>query len=352
IEKDISRKDGYVIMHTAAVEGRPRGALLSQGNIIAITIQALAEQRFGDIASHLCMLPLFHIAALATVMTVLHGGGKNVIMERFEAPEALRLLEEEKVTIFGSFAPMLKMLLQEQDGVPRSLTSLRSIGGIEDPDSIDGFLSHATGASFYSAYGQTEALAVTGCNRVERPGSAGRPSLLTRVAILDDYDREIPRGEAGEICVRSPTVFQGYWGLEEETAHTFRNGWHHTGDIGRFDEDGYLWYVKRKAHKELIKPGGENVYPAEVELALMSHGSVAEVCVFGIPDDVWGEAVKAVCVLKPGIEITPRELIDHVAVKIARYKKPKEVVFVDSLPLTEEGEVNREKIKRDHGGIY
>lgn len=350
--RDGSGKAGYVIMHTAAVDGRPRGALLSQGNVIAITTQALAEQDRDQTASHLCILPLFHIAALASIMTVLHAGGKNVIMERFDPAEALRLIDEERIAGFGSFSPILKMLLEEQNRNPRDLSSLRAIGGLEDPESIDRFLEHASQSSFFSAYGQTEALAVTGCDRAERPGSAGRPSPLTRVAILDDYDRDVAQGETGEICVRSPTVFQGYWGLEEETAQTFRSGWHHTGDMGRFDDGGYLWYVKRKPHKELIKPGGENVYPAEVELALMSHGSLVEVCVIGIPDETWGEAVKAVCVLKPGVVATSRELIDHVAAKIARYKKPAAVVFLDALPRTEAGEIDRERIKRDHGGIY
>ncbi|MCK9229527.1 MAG: AMP-binding protein [Syntrophales bacterium] len=351
-ERDVSGETGYVIMHTAAVDGRPRGALLSQRNVIAITTQALAEQNRDETASHLCILPLFHIAALASVLTVLHCGGKNVIMERFDPVQALRLIESERVAGFGSFAPILTMLLEEQERNPRDLSSLRAIGGLEDPGSIDRFLEHASHASFFSAYGQTEAMAVTGCNRAERPGSAGRPSLLTRVALFDDYDRDVSPGETGEICVRSPTVFQGYWGREEETAQTFRSGWHHTGDIGRFDSDGYLWYVKRKSHKELIKPGGENVYPAEVELALMSHGSLVEVCVIGVPDRTWGEAVKAVCVLKPGAVTTPRELIDHVASRIARYKKPGDIIFVDALPRTEAGEIDREQVKRDHGGEY
>ena len=159
-------------------------------------------------------------------------------------------------------------------------------------------------------------------------------------------------GTPGEICVRSPGVFLGYWGREEDTAYTFRNGWHHTGDIGRFDEDGYLWYVKRKAQKELIKPGGENVYPAEVEKAILDQGDVAEVSVIGVADVQWGEAIKAVCVLKPGRSLDPQVLIDFVASRIARYKKPKHVVFVDSLPKTKEGEIDRDQVKKNHGGKY
>jgi long-chain acyl-CoA synthetase len=172
------------------------------------------------------------------------------------------------------------------------------------------------------------------------------------VALFDDDDQEVPVGTPGEICVKSPTVFLGYWGREEDNARTFRNGWHHTGDIGRFDADGYLWYVKRKAEKELIKPGGENVYPAEVEKVILEHGAVAEACVIGVPDREWGEAIKAVCVLKRGRDLTPPALIDFVASRIARYKKPKHVDFVDALPKTPEGETDRVEVKRRHGGKY
>jgi long-chain acyl-CoA synthetase len=150
----------------------------------------------------------------------------------------------------------------------------------------------------------------------------------------------------GEICVRSPAVFQGYWNLKEETAYTFRNGWHHTGDMGRIDADGFLWYAGRKPEKELIKPGGENVYPAEVEKVILEHGAVEEVCVIGVPDRQWGEAVKAVCVLRQGCAVNAEELIDYVAARIARYKKPKNIVFVEELPKTAGGAVDREHVKK------
>lgn len=166
---------------------------------------------------------------------------------------------------------------------------------------------------------------------------------------MDDYDREVPPGNPGEICVRGPLVFLGYWNLEEDTRYTFRGGWHHTGDIGRLDEDGYLWYVKRKAEKELIKPGGENVYPAEVEKAILEHAAIAEVAVIGVKDCEWGEAVKAVCVLKAGSAVTQQQLIDFVASRIARYKKPKYVQFISTLPKAQDGSIDREKVKAEFG---
>lgn len=346
---DIPADGGYVIIYTAAVEGKPRGALLSQANIIAVNLQTMAGGRLDDAACHLCVLPLFHIAALSMTMAVMHRAGKNVIATRFDPEQALALIEQERVTAFGSFAPMLKMLLDKQAHKPADLSSIRSIGGLEDPESIRRFLEIAPNAAFYNGFGQTEAMGVTGCNAAERPGSAGRPLPLTRVVLLDDDDRPVLPGAIGEICVRSPAVFLGYWGLEGATAYTFRNGWHHTGDLGRFDELGYLWYVKRKEEKELIKPGGENVYPAEVEVAILSHAGIDEVCVIGVPDQQWREAIKAVCVLAPGAQVTAQELIDHVAAKIARYKKPKHVVFVDTLPKTKEGKIDRNQVKKEHG---
>ena len=142
-----------------------------------------------------------------------------------------------------------------------------------------------------------------------------------------------------------------YW-RDEDNAYTFRNGWHHTGDIGRFDEDGFLYYVKRKAEKELIKPGGENVYPAEVEKVILEHEAVAEASVIGVADKQWGEAIKAVVAFKEGMSVEPDELTEFVAGKIARYKKPKYVDVVDALPKTDDGDIDRDTVKKNHGAKY
>jgi long-chain acyl-CoA synthetase len=168
---------------------------------------------------------------------------------------------------------------------------------------------------------------------------------MVRMRVVNDYDRDVGIGTAGEIVVRGPAVFLEYWNLGEESAYTFRDGWHHTGDVGRLDEEGYLWYVGRKAEKELIKPGGENVYPAEVEKVVLEHPDVREACVFGVPDKEWGEAIKAVVALKDGCRQEPAGLIDFVGSRIAGYKKPKYVTFAESLPKKGDGTVDREKVK-------
>ena len=348
----IPADSGFVIIHTAAVGGRPRGALLSQQNIITINLGMILQFGLGPEDCNISHLPLFHIAGLSMSAAVMHAGGKNAICGTFDPESTLQLIEKEKGTIFFHFPPILKMMLDKYEAHPYNVSSVRNIVGLDHPDNIQRFLEFVPDARFWTGFGQTEAMGVSGAPYDEKPGSTGKPSLLTRVALFDDYDQEVPIGSPGEICVRGPSVFRGYWNLDDETAYTFRNGWHHTGDIGRFDEEGYLWYVKRKAEKELIKPGGENVYPAEVEKVIVSHESVAEVSVIGVPDSKWGEAIKAVCVLKPGKTLQPEELINFVASKIARYKKPKHVVFVDELPKTTVEEIDRDQVKKDHGGKY
>ena len=338
----------YMIIYTAAVGGRPRGCLLSQSNMAAISLQLIHLLKLDNRDCHICILPLFHIGGFSMTMATMHQGGKTVILDHFDPLLVLDRIQEEGGTFFGSFPPILASVLDAQKAGACDLSSLRGVGGMDNPETIKRFLKNNSHAIFYSLYGQTEAMPVSGCNFLEKPGSIGPPLIQTRVALFDDVDNEVPPGVPGEICVRSPAVFQGYWNLEEETAYTFRNGWHHTGDIGCIDEDGFLSYVGRKPEKELIKPGGENVYPAEVEKVILSHGSIREVCVIGVPDSEWGEAVKAICVQGGDCIVEAEELIDFVASKIARYKKPKYVLFVESLPKTGDGTIDRERVKKDY----
>lgn len=351
-EFDISMDAGFVIIHTAAVEGKPRGALLSQGNLIYAGLILMRQCQLDVNDCHIGVLPLFHVAGLNLSLAVMQAGGKNVVLERFDAELAVSLIETEKGTALFNFAPILGMILDAYEKGGHDISSLKHVTGMDSAENIMRFLKHVPTARYYTGFGQTEALGVSGCPLDEKPGSAGKPGILAKVRLFDEHDNEAAVGEPGEICVKSPTVFLGYWGLEAETAHTFRNGWHHTGDIGRFDEDGYLWYVKRKSQKELIKPGGENVYPAEVEKAVLAHEAVAEVSVIGVEDKKWGEAIKAICVLHPGKSAEADELKEFVANRIARYKKPQHVVFVDSLPRNKDGEIDRDRVKKEHGGKY
>jgi long-chain acyl-CoA synthetase len=350
-EINVPADSGYVIIHTAAVEGRPRGALLSQANIVNCNLANMCRYSLSPEDCHLCFLPLYHAAGVFMALAAMHAGGKNVIFERFDPELVLQMIEKEKGTIFFNFAPILKMIMDKYAEHPRDISSLRVVSGLDTQENVQRFLKLAPHTRYWTGFGQTECMGVSGSPYDEKPGSAGKPSPFARVALFDDYDNEVPVGTPGEICVRSPMVFLGYWGRDKDNEYTFRNGWHHTGDIGRFDEEGYLWYVKRKAEKELIKPGGENVYPAEVEKVILQNPAVAEVSVIGVRDPEWGEAIKAVCVLKPGSSLSKQELIDFVASRIARYKKPKYVEFVPALLKTPDGSIDREKIKAEYGKV-
>jgi long-chain acyl-CoA synthetase len=347
---EVSADDGLVIIHTAAVEGRPRGALLSHRNLICGNLLAnlLIHPQPEDV--HLSLLPLFHIAGLSMAAGSFHAGILNVNISKFDAAAVTALIAAKRVSIMFDFAPILSGILERQAATGEDIGSLQHLMGLEAPEVIRQYQA-LTGGTFYCMYGQTETSAVATCARFDdAPGSAGKTVPLAVVQLFDERGRPVATGEIGEITVKGPIVFKGYWGLPEDTERTFRHGWHHTGDLGRFDADGYLWYEGRKADKELIKPGGENVYPAEVENAILQHPAVAQTVVFGVPDPKWKEGIKAVCRLKTGQALTAEELIAFVGSRIARYKKPQYVEFVEEMPTLKDGAIDRPAVKKRHGG--
>jgi acyl-CoA synthetase (AMP-forming)/AMP-acid ligase II len=341
---------GLLIVHTAAVGGRPRGALLSHRGLLSASLQAGQAWQLGPDDVNVGVLPLFHIAGIGLMLAAQHAGGATVVLTRFEPDTLVERIEAVRGSLIGTFPPMLGAVVDAAARAGRSLPSLRVATGIDMPDTIARFQAACPGAAFWAAYGQTETSGMVSMSPfAERPGSAGRPTALNVVAIVDETDRPVAAGGTGEILVRGPMVFGGYWGCEADTAFTLRGGWHHTGDMGRIDADGYLWYAGRSPAKELIKPGGENVYPAEVERTLREHPDVADAVVFGVPDAQWGEAVKAVCVARGASTPDPTALIEFVGQRIARYKKPKHIVFVDAMPQAASGGVDRAAVKAAHG---
>jgi long-chain acyl-CoA synthetase len=344
--------DGFVIIHTAAVAGKPRGALLSHGNVLYATLQLAHFFNLTQEDVHLNLLPLFHVAGLFLSIAGFHAGALNVNMRKFDALGAVELIEEKKCSFMFDFSPILSSILEQHEKTGNDIRSLRAVAGLDTPKTIE-LYQEKTGGTFYCLYGQTETSCVATFSPYDdRPGSAGKPIPLARVRLVDDYDRPVPTGQVGEIAVKGPTVFKGYWNLPEDTAYTFREGWHHTGDLGRLDEDGFLWFAGRKAEKELIKPGGENVYPAEVEKVILQHPAVERTVVFGVPDPKWKEGIKAVCQLKEGYILKAQELMDFVGARIARYKRPQYVEFVSTLPLLDDGSPDRKKIKELYGADF
>jgi long-chain acyl-CoA synthetase len=347
---EVSDDDGLVIIHTAAVAGRPRGALLSHGNLISANVHINLQLNMSLADVHLNILPLFHVGGLFMASSMFHAGVLNVNMSKFDPTQAAELIEEKKVSVMFDFAPILASIMEQAEKAGKNIRTLKRIAGLESPGIIEKY-QNLTGGTFYCLYGQTETSAIATMGRYsDRPGSAGKPIQLADVCLVGDQDRPVPIGEVGEIAVKGPMIFKGYWNLPVDTAIVFRGGWHHTGDLGRFDTDGFLWYVGRKAEKELIKPGGENVYPAEVERVVLEHPSIEKVVVFGVPDPKWKEGIKAVCQLKAGQMLAARDLIQFVGTKIASFKKPQYVEFVSDMPQLKDGSPDRAAVKKLYGG--
>lgn len=346
----VGTDDGFVIIHTAAVAGRPRGALLSHGNVLSSNMHLMVMFGATDKDANLNLLPLFHIAGLVMATCAFHVGGANLNMSKFDADTAVELIESRHASIVFDFAPILGSILEAAEKSGRDISNLQNVLGLDTPETIEKY-QKMTGGTFISMYGQTETSCVaTHGPYNNRPGAAGKTMELADVRLVNDADEPVKTGAVGEIAVKGPMVFKGYWNLPEDNAYTFRGGWHHTGDLGRFDADGYLFYEGRKAEKELIKPGGENVYPAEVEKVILEHPAIEKTVVIGVPDPKWKEGIKAVCMLKPGQDLAPRDLIDFVGERIARYKKPQYVQFVDDLPLLKDGSPDRAEVKKRYGG--
>ena len=345
----VGPEDAFAVISTAAVDVIPRGAVLTHANVLAANLTAIGALGLTARDRYLAALPLFHVTALGMSLAHLHAGGAVVVVPRFDAEEAVRLIDRHRVAHVSDFPPVLASLLDAAEKAGSALPSLTHVSGLDSPATI-GRLHEKTRARFWTGFGQSETSGFVTIQPVaDKPGASGRPVPAAQVGIVDEYDRQVPTGTPGEIVVRGPLVFQGYFGQPDVTAHTFRNGWHHTGDVGRFEADGYLHYVKRKPEKELIKPGGENVYPAEVETVIVQMPAVTGVCVYGVPDPRWGEAVKAVVEVEGESRPTAQQVGDFVGERIARFKRPHVVVFTDALPRTADGAVDRDAVKARWG---
>lgn len=320
---------GVVMLYTAAVEGHGRGAVLAQSQLTASAQQIGRVWALGVDDRWLGVLPLFHAAGIGLSLALLAAGGACVLLPRFDPAAAVAAVDRHQVTVCATFAPMLGAMLDAAQAGGASLGSLRVCMGLEPPSTLERLAATCPTAGFWSAYGQAEvsSMVCLGLQR-ERPGAAGKAVAPSRVRVQDAAGHPVAVGEEGEIAVQGPTVFMGYWDVAQQRPFKSADPWHRTGDLGRFDEDGWLWFAGRAAHKQLIKTGGENVYPAEVEQVMLEHPAVAEAFVFGQPDERWGEAVHATCALKPGVAITEAELIDFVAERLARYKRPQRVRFM------------------------
>jgi acyl-CoA synthetase (AMP-forming)/AMP-acid ligase II len=320
-----------LLLYTAAFEGRPNGALLSHAALIG---QGLIIGRLSDIDSSAVYLncgPMFHVATLFSTLATLVHAGTNVFTPRVDAEELCRLVERERCTGAFLVGPTLRQIRDLNRDRRFDLSSLRAPAGRPEWNEMI-TVDTSPWARHPGGYGQTEVVgmlsfAALGAGAL---GGHGRTSPLLQVRIVDPDDREVAAGETGEITCRGPLVMNGYWNRPEETARRFRNGWHHTNDLGRREADGSLTFVGPKTR--LIKSAAENIYPAEVEGAIRSHPDVADCAVIGVPDRKWTQSVTAIVIAREGATITVDDVISHCRDRIASYKKPRVVEFVDAIP--------------------
>lgn len=356
-EIDPARDDGnphisldcpLLVVYTSGTTGRPKGAVLTQG---ALFWNAVNSQHMHDMTSAdhvLTVLPMFHVGGLnIQTLPALHLGATVTLHRRFEAEATLRALAEDRPSLTVLVPATLQALIDHPGWATADLSSLRAVatGSSTVPRGlIEAF--HRRGVPMLQVYGSTETCPIAIYLRAEealsRIGSTGKPGLHCEAKIVDGAGRTVPPGTAGEILVRGPNVMLEYWGDEAATADALRGGWFHTGDIGRMEADGHVFFEDRK--KNVVISGGENIYPAEVERVLREIPGVADGVVVGRPDERWGEVPVAVVTLAPGATLTRETLLAAFEGRLARFKHPRDVLFVDTLPRNALGKVQNFRV--------
>lgn len=343
------------LIFTSGTTGKPKGCMLAHRDSVNKAQMHAGEMGISPADKVLLVMPYFHIGAKGIQSGATWRGATVLVHRSFDPARVLDAIEREKVTILH-LAPTMVQAVLEQPGVEqRDLSSVRVVCYSAAPMPINVLRKGLAlmGDVFHQVYGQTEGAVSALLRSQHRPEgsererrrleSVGQPLIGTEVRLLDDDGREVPPGEPGEIVYRGGVMFHGYWNDMPATLQALRGGWVHSGDVGQFDEDGFLYIVDRK--KDMVISGGENIYSREVEQALVKHPAVLEAAVVGVPHAQWGEAVRAVVVLREGGQATGDELIAHCRTLIASYKKPRSVVFVRHLPKMSSGKIDKNQIR-------
>lgn len=350
IDPQVREGDVACLMYTSGTTGVPKGAMLTHRNLLEASVNIVFSFHYierGDIT--LVFAPLYHVAASSIMRAYAYMGATSVFMRSFDPAAVLETIQRERVTAFWAAPTMINMLLQVSNLRDYDLSSLRLISYAAAPMPVQ-LLKRAMEAfkvPFVQCFGMTETspsgtvlswedhIVDEKGHGAQRLLSIGKEMLNVQVRVIREDGSQVDPGEVGEIVIKGDTVMMGYWKMPRETAEVLKEGWYYTGDLGTTDEDGYFYIVDRK--KDMIISGGENIYSREVEEALYAHPAVLEAAVIGVPDDLWGESVKAIVVLKPGCTATEAELIEHCKAGLASYKKPKSVSFLEALPKNASG---------------
>ncbi|GAX89442.1 o-succinylbenzoate--CoA ligase [Effusibacillus lacus] len=353
IASNINGETPYIICYTSGTTGRPKGAVLTQENMYWNAINNILAIDITSNDRILTLLPLFHIGGIGLfAFPALLAGGTVIVPDRFDPNQALSLIETEKITIVMGVPTIHDAIRKSDRFASTDFSSIRWFysGGAPCPHELIRFyLEH--GIPFGQGYGMTETSpTVFMLSREDfrrKIGSIGKPAMFCDIRIVDDGGTDVPTGEVGELLVKGPNVLKEYWNLPEATAGSFSDGWLHTGDLVKMDQEGFVYIAGRK--KDLIISGGENIYPLEVEQVFAQHPSVEEAAVIGKRDEKWGEVPVAIVVPKEGVQLTERELIDYCIRRLAKYKCPKQVICVSALPKNATGKIDKASLKKQYG---
>jgi len=342
----------HIIMYTAGTTGRPKGAILSQGASFWNAINLEMDMYFNQDDRDLLVLPMFHIGGIGLfTLPILYAGGTLVIQRTFDPAETLKLLKGENISLFFAVPAIFLFLIQHPDFNSEAFENVRLVmsGGAPLPVNLVKQY-HDAGIVLQQGFGMSEAgpsiCTLSKDRALKKAGSIGRTLFHVEARIVDDNIADMPVGEVGELVVRGPNLMQSYWNRPEATEEAFAGGWFHTGDLARMDEEGDIYIVERK--KDMFISGGENVYPAEVENAIFELPEVAETAVIGVKDEKWGEVGKAIVVLKPDKQLAGEEILNFLKGRLAKFKVPKSVVFMDQLPRNAAGKVLKNALREKY----
>ena len=357
--------DVTIIMFTAGTTGTPKGVMLSHNSFSSYILANVEPVDMEVAEKNILTVPLHHIAGVQAVMAAIYGGRTLVLQRQFDEEGWMKLVQEEQVNRAMMVPTMLKRLMDQPSFGSYDLSSLRVItyGAAPMPlEVIKKAIVEFPDTRFINAFGQTETASTITMlppdaheiregdpdydQKMKRLGSIGKPLPDVEVRIVDEDGHDVALGENGEIVARGERLMKGYWNREEATRETLRGGWLYTGDLGYWDDEGFIFLSGRA--KDFLKRGGEMIAPEEVEQIIMSHPAVDEAAIIGVPDIEWGERVRAIVVRKPGMELTMEEVVEHCRPRMAGFKRPEDVIFIEELPRNPMGKVLKRVLREEY----